>query len=415
MLDPAIQAFLNERKSKWLKKKINPGTPENEQADINQQALEVFSLAEWLPDAAKRAKQLSMVSHPGKFSHPSAKISSVIAERERQADGFLRSGNVEADLDVLGNAAALDVYKFLSIKLSDGQTVLAHLEQQSDTIQQQFTFPSTPFPEIKTGLLTIKQNKQSNTKTSARVKQVYFPVNENEYHLLSVLTPSSLMFKLKQRINDWRFSEEVKAIREAKKNNQMHEKTLSEIYGLTVIGFGGTKPQNISVLNSQNFGTAYLLSSVPPNLEQRYTQPPRTSFFINSLYAKNYSDEFTQLHKLLVNENNNIHIRNKRDWLIRNIIYQVADKLWQVRFLPVGWSLSDNYQQLPLWQKIWLDQHYQQQRSVDENYLTTVKQELAIWLINSYKKIHDDKAVNLGDDQLKAIKDLIEDCEEALR
>jgi CRISPR-associated protein Csy1 len=72
-----------------------------------------------VPDAAKRVTQLSMVSHPSKFSHPSAKTSSVIAKVEQSNDGYLRSGNVDYSLDVFGNAAAMDVFKFLSLPLNE--------------------------------------------------------------------------------------------------------------------------------------------------------------------------------------------------------------------------------------------------------------------------------------------------------
>ena len=415
MLDPAIQTFLNERKELWLKNKIKKNSPDSEQLKLKALAEERFSLIEWLPDAAKRAWQLSMVSHPGKFSHPSAKISAVIAKAKQANDGLLRSGNVKAGLDVLCNAAALDVHKFLNLQMKDQLTVLEHLEQKSEKIQEQFAIPSTSFEEIETGLLAIKRATDQSIKTSERVKQVYFPLEDQTYHLLSILTPSSLMFKLKEKINYWRFSDEVKQIREARKNNQHHPKTLLEYYELSVIGFGGTKPQNISVLNNHNGGTAYLLSSIPPELEKRRIQPPRSNFFVGYLKPAHYAEEFVSLHKLLASDHNNIHIRNKRDRIIRNIIYQVADRLWQVRYLPAGWSQSDNYKQLPLFQKTWLDQNYQSERQENEDYLGQVKNELSIWLINSYQKLLGDSALNLGDEQLKAIRELCEDCEEALR
>src|SRR5690606_40850715 len=63
-------------------------------AELQQQAHDKFSLQEWLPDAAKRVAQLSMVSHPSKFSHPSAKTSSVIAQAKYKADGYWRSGQI---------------------------------------------------------------------------------------------------------------------------------------------------------------------------------------------------------------------------------------------------------------------------------------------------------------------------------
>lgn len=415
MIDPAIQNFLSERKESWLKKKIDSKTTAEQERELTQEANELFALATWLPDAAKRAKQLSLVSHPAKFSHPSAKTSSIIAVAAKKADGFVRSGNTTEQLDVFGNAAAMDVYKFLSLALVDGQTVLSHLEQTTPTIQQQFTLPAASYTELAASLLAIKSTDTDKAVTSAIVKQVYFPVSEKNYHLLSVLTPSSLMFTLKQRINTLRFSEEAKAAREAKKNNQSYEDELAEIYSLTVIGFGGTKPQNISVLNSQNYGTAYLLESLPPILKKRSVNPPKSNFFSNSLRLKDFQEDFDQLHKQLSSDTNNIHVRNQRDWLIKNIIYQVADKLWQIRYLDAGWSTSDNYQNLPPQQKIWLDQHYKETRQQQTDWQDDIKTALVRWLSNSYKTTQGDKALSIDDDRYKPhFIRLIDECETAL-
>jgi len=416
MLDVNIQNFLDERKAAWLKKKINNKLSDEERLELEQQAQEEFSLAVWLPNAAKRAGQLSLVSHLGKFSHPSAKISSIIATLPKRADGFLRTGNVAADLDVFGNAAAMDVYKFLSIALSDNKTVLVHLEEATPEIEQQLNIPSVPFAEIKQGLLAIKQGNHVPIKTSARVKQVYFPIDDNNYHLLSVVTPSNLVFKLKQRINIMRFSDEAKAARVAKKNSRKHDDSLSEVYGLSVIGYGGTKPQNISVLNSQNGGTAYLLPSMPPALSKKSIWPPKDNFFTNTLWVKKYEDDFLEFHKLLESEINNRHLRQQRDWLIKRIINQVSDRLWMIRHIEPGWSDAENYQQLPEYQKIWLDQKYAETRETSTtDWLDAVKTGLARWFLNTYVKIMGDKAIALGGDEIPHIKAMIDQCEEAVR
>jgi CRISPR-associated protein Csy1 len=223
------------------------------------------------------------------------------------------------------------------------------------------------------------------------------------------------MFKLKERINNMRFPDEAKEVREAKRNQRYHENDLSEVYGLSVVGFGGTKPQNISVLNSQNGGTAYLLSSMPPVLNARTIQPPKTNFFSNTLWVKAYQDDFQKLHALFAGDTNNIHIRKKRDWLTRSIIYQVSDRLWMIRYLEAGWSESDTYQQLPKYQKIWLDQFYTDTREDNADWLDAVKDDLSLWFLRAYKKVMDNKALSLGDEQLPYFKSMIEDCEEALR
>ncbi len=415
MLDSAIEQFLNDRKAGWLKKKIKSGTTDEEKEALEKLGAEEFSLDVWLPYAAKRAKQLSLVSHPGKFSNPSAKTTNIIAEGVSKPDGLLRSGNVLTELDVLGNAAALDVFKFLSLKIEDGNTVLYHLENKTKVIREQLTVPSLPFTEIEKGLLAIKQNDGEIIKTSGKVKQVYFPVtNENEYHLLSILTPSTIMFALKDRIRTMHFSEITKEARESKKGNKQNDEGFSEVYGLSVVGFGGTKPQNISVLNSNNGGAAYLLSSIPPSLNDRKIHPPKRDFFTDSLWLKRFEEDFQNFHSLLVSDPNNVHIRRKRDQIIKSIIYQVVDRLWQVRYLEAGWSESDNYRNLPGYQKIWLDQKYQEQRQTDISWFDAVQSRLARWFGSAYKELIGTKALPLGDDLVTHLKSIISECEGGL-
>lgn len=417
MLDPAIQDFLNERQELWLKKKITSRTSDEEKVTLEQEAKELFALNQWLPDAAKRAKQLSLVSHPSKFTHPSAKTSSIIAHAERRPDGYLRTGNVEVELDVFGNAAAMDVYKFLSICLKDGQSVLQHLEQQTDTITKQFTLPGTSYEELASELLAIKQDDNTQSQTSGRVKQVYFPVDieDEEYHLLSVLTSSGMMYQLKERLNKMRFSESTKAAREAKKKNEASDNGYSDILGLAVIGFGGTKPQNISVLNSKNGGVANLLSSMPPVLNKRHFSPPAKDFFSNALNPHYLKEDFQNLHKQLSHDQNNVHIRRNIDWQIKNIIYQLIDTSWRIRRLDAGWSQAERCESLPLFQKIWLDQFYAEARSEDSKWLDSVKTEIARWFIKTYRKLLGDESIQRDDALLLNLKNIISDCEEALK
>ncbi len=101
MLDIAIKKFLFDRKSARIKSKLKPNTTKLEKTEIENEANKAFLLDNWLPDAAKRAGQLSLVSHPSKFSHPSAKTSPIIANNQRDVDGFLRTGNVDVELEYM--------------------------------------------------------------------------------------------------------------------------------------------------------------------------------------------------------------------------------------------------------------------------------------------------------------------------
>jgi CRISPR-associated protein Csy1 len=405
MLDEAIVTFLSERKATKLK-----GVSDSEQI---QKIEETFHPENWLATESKKAGGLAITSHPPKFSHPDVSkksITSTCAVAECK-NGFLRTGNVADTLsDIFGNAATQGaIYELLLLKLSDGKTVLTHLEEKTDYIQQQFKFASMPFDELRENFLAIKQDKSSKVRTSGQLKQVYFPVSD-DYHLLSVLTPSGLMFALKEKIQHIRFSEETKLAREAEKNNAFHENGFNELYDLTVIGFGGTKPQNISVLNSKYGGTAYLLPSIPPSFKIRNFQIPTSDFFKNSIYPNLYKDSFEAFHRLITTNINNINIRDGRDNIIEFVIDEIIERSWQLRQLDANWSKKTN---LPMYQKIWLDNAFLEERENSDDWLNRVIKELSHWFFDSYKKVVKD-AEFLGDEDLRHIRTLIEENQDGL-
>ncbi len=403
MLDNAIQAFLLERKAVKMKSVGNKCQAHHIE--------DSFLPENWIPDAAKRAGQLSLVSHPSKFTHPSAKTSSIVFKSEFVADGFLHSGNAEAELDVFGNAAALDVYKFLSLELMDGKTVLAHLEEDTSSIQAQFSGISTPFEKLRANFLAIKRDKFPKIRTSSQVKQVYFPVQDN-YHLLSILTPSGLIFSLKDRLQTLRFSGETKQAREAEKNNVFHSRGFDELHDLVVIGFGGTKPQNISVLNNKFHGESYLLTCIPPQIKSRAMSTPSTDFFKNSVYPSLYKDSFKVFHRLIAQEASQLLINDNENSVIDCMMDAIIGRIWQLRQVEAGWSEKT---QLPHYQKIWLDALFTQEREKDDSWLVLVIHDCVFWFIDGYKKIMSKEAKVLSEEVVRQIKCRIEKHQDGLR
>lgn len=403
----SIHTFLNERKELWLKDRLKKAKDDAEIAELQQQANDKFHLKEWLPDAAKRVVQLSMVSHPSKFSHPSAKTSSIIAPVSASKDGYLRTGNVDYPLDVFGNAAAMDVYKFLCLSLSNELSVLDGFEQDDQKLKKLIQQSSLDFETLKNNFLIIKQN-DTTSKTDHLIKQVYFPIAQDEYHLLSILTPSGLITRLKQKIDLMRFSEQTKLAKENRKKNEHDAEGYADIFDLTVTAYGGTQPQNVSVLNSQNAGRAYLLSSCPPTLEKRAIRLPKTDFFTQCLYRKNYQESFVQLHKFMQLDINNNAIRTA----IRNIIGFVIDQILLQAFkiretYPEAWSDQDYYVSLPKLQRIWLDQQYQNERENDAEWRDEISQNIARWILRSYEKVIAD-SYTLGTGELLAVQQQVE-------
>lgn len=402
----SITTFFADRKAAWLKTKLKTAEEPDEQAAIQQEAEGKFSLPTWLPDAARRAAWLAMVSHPSKFSHPSAKTSPVIAKSTQSNDGYLRSGNVDYELDVFGNAAAMDVYKFLHLPLDDGQTLLQHLEQDTEQAKRLLNVPTADYHSLRAGFLAVKQKDVGN-RTDGLVKQVYFPVDD-DYHLLSILTPSGILVQAKSRIDAMRFSEATKQARDSRRKNAYHADGFDDIPGLTVTVYGGTKPQNISILNNQNAGRAYLLSSIPPTFDQRKVRLPTRHFFRNSLSARRFQDSFQTLDKLMCSGINNIHIRDGIRNTLRYLIDAVLRQAFAIRATGPEWSNTDRYQGLPLAQRIWLDDSYLEQREQSDAWLDEVAGDFARWIVRTYEYLCKDSRTKLGDDALPELATLVE-------
>lgn len=421
MPDPAIHTFFDERKEAWLKKKTKPSMDAEEIARLETECEQVFSGEHWLPSAAKRAGQISISTHPCTYSHPSARknkngyVSSIIASTPRSEDGYLRSGNVVVESDALGNAAALDVYKFLRLQMQDGETLLWHIQRDSPVAKALLSIQSEDYQILKDGFLAM-MTMSGDIVTSSKIKQVFFPV-ESGYHLLSLLSNSGMIYELRGRIDRLRFSEELKALREAKYNNEYSEQGFKEMRDITTIGYGGTKPQNISVLNSQNGGKARLLLSVPPVLTKREVQFPTKDFFRSAIRYYDIQDGLRALHNIFHTDSDSIiprrNLETGRDHRIEDILDAIILRMAVLRRISSE-QFYEGSSQLPMYQKIWLCDAYVQRRQLEEAWLDELCEEIIRWMMQAYKKIISG-SYTLGPAEREFFKQVVSTHREALR
>jgi CRISPR-associated protein Csy1 len=139
-----IEEFLNERKDLRIKaktkdftKKENRNPNEIEKQEIISNAQNEFSFENWIVSKSKNAYQVKISTHPSKFSHPDAKTSNIYFSGTQKNDGFLRSVNINSGFDGFGNAAQMDIFKFLDLCYAD-KTILDHIKNQSDEFKQVF-------------------------------------------------------------------------------------------------------------------------------------------------------------------------------------------------------------------------------------------------------------------------------------
>lgn len=423
MPDPAIMEFFETRKENWLKNELKKVDDENQRQQIILQADDKFNPNHWIPDAARRAGQIKISTHPCTFSHPSARknsngyVTPIISLKESKNDGYVRTGNTNAEKDALGNAASLDVYKFLSLIMIDGRSLIEHIQAETNIAKELLTIQTDTYENLRDGFMAMVNNEESQIITSSKIKQVYFPIEPNKYHLLSILSNSGLIFELRNRIDLLRFSDKQKRLREVKRNNEFSEESFKEIYDTLTIGYGGTKPQNISVLNNQYGGKAKMLLCVPPVLTRREIRFPRNNFFRDSIRYYHIREPLERLHGIFKTGLDSViprkNIESGRDNRIEEILDTIILRMAVLRSISYE-QYYEKSSKLPEHQKIWLLDSNKNKRDESDEWLNTLCNEISRWIGEAYKRQIKNPVI-LGTAETSYIEEIIKKNKEALR
>lgn len=368
-----VEGFIQER----LQLKLDKLKSDNEESLLEQrQVLQQAHVREtWLADAARRAPQIQLASHTLKPIHPDARGTNLYVDNPVCTDPNLVGTHTlqghGAD-DVVGNAAVLDVFKFLKLQYN-GQTLLTRLSRKDNAALQAFSDDGKAAVEWAQAFASIVDGKGS-AASHTLAKQLYFPLLENNYHLLAPLFPTALVHGVHIRLQEDRFSDASKAARTARRGKQPHDHGYCDYPGMAVRNMGGSKPQNISQLNSERGGANYLLASLPPVWKDQGTQPPLR---VASVFRKQgiiYRDRTVNqiaktlqaFLKSLVDVDSNVRIRAKRADLVQAIIDRVIDIATELQCLNAGWS-ADPACKLSWEQKQWLDRDALEAAQADQD------------------------------------------------
>ena len=404
-LRAAIQAFLQER----LDAKLKPLPPD----DPKRQTVQAqFEFKTWITDAARRAGQIQVVTHALKATHPDARGTSLYKPPQSLAQHPFVGSHCLPDSfagDVVGNAAALDVYKLLRIR-HDGRTLLdGMLAGDADLLAalSDDAAEAQAWVDAFIGIAAPRGTPASHT----RAKQIYWLVGEDPrddagYHLLAPLYASSLAHEVYTTINEDRFGDPAKAARQARRDEVYSDTAVHEYPHLAVQKLGGTKPQNISQLNSERGGNNYLLASLPPLWEASELRAPLR--MENALHAFGRLREVRRLVRELAaflksDPDKTMDTRNSvDDWFA-----QIVDELLHYgnlvqHTLEAGWS-ADAECELLEHQQLWLDPR----RAIDDAEFAQ-KLNAMSWP----DRVRDDFAKWLNDRLSKAAKLPMGDAEE---
>lgn len=366
------------------------------------------TLPAWMEERIKQVPACAVGTHIGKFSHPDAKVT-IWDRSAAYSDGYVVTSSTEPPWDIAVNAAFMSTAKLLLQPLEDNKSLLYHIMERDQVFEEEWQDTG-----LDNGLYEALQKavfqlagRSGAEDTDDRLKQVYFPVGPNEYHLLTVMPASSLMFAVRRRIKH--IEETTRRCREEKKD-ELYGTDHDELWDTTEISFGGTKPQNISCLNNDYGGTAYLLPSLPPVFARRQVRLPVKDFWHEAMTYRQYEPVFRQLHKLFSMEENNKTLRDQIKATVRDLLDMAAAAAFVIREEAAGWSGCERYSRLPQPQKIWLDRQYAAQWPELE-WRDEVSTSFGRWFIKTYEQMAKQDKVMLGDEELRFFK---YECRDAL-
>ena len=357
-LRATINRFLEERRDGKLEK-LAADDPQR------QSLIAQFEFTTWIDDAARRVGQIQVVTHSLKATHPDARGTNFYRPPEaltkHEAVG---SHNLVTDFsgDVVGNAAALDVHKFLKVEYEGRKLLDLMLAGDVDLLSalSDDKAQADAWAQAFTGIVESRGKLASHTQA----KQLYWlieghdPLEDASYQLLAPVYASSLAHRVFQTINEDRFGEPAKVARQARRDGVFSEQGFREYPHLAIQNLGGTKPQNISQLNSERGGKNYLLASLPPLWKSDDMRAPLNMATVFPSFGRRQAVRplVRELRAFLsTHPDKTMGVRNDRDdWTDRIIdeLLQFASLAHQT--LKPGWSASSDCD-LPRAEQLWLD------------------------------------------------------------
>lgn len=419
-----ITEFLDER----LETKISGlNNDDPERASKEKQLRQRFQRETWIADAARRVSQLQLVTHPAKATHPDSKASSLYIPPSCLPQHEVVGSHVlgeDVPTDVVGNAAALDVFKFLKLEHS-GRTLLSRALEGESELARAFS------DDVEQGMKWVRRfagitESSGSITADPRAKQIYWlvgeePTRNEDFDLLAPLYSTVLAHRIHSSVSHSRFGEASKAARNAHRDGEYSEYEHREYPHRATQSFGGSKPQNISQLNSERGGTNYLLASLPPNWRSSSVRPLLSvdSAFRAFGGRPTVRQNLRELERFLEKDPKpNESTRKYRDALVAALIDELIVFAAELRELEPGWS-ADPACRLPEEESFWLDPErcandvdFAQRRNATD-WVAEIRERFAAWL---NQRLH--RKLPVGDAEHKywadALKKEVDAFEEVL-
>ena len=342
----------------------------------------------WLSWAAEKADGVSLATHVIKLTHSGISRASCFYDKGTvQKKSYLTTAHIQKPvIDGTGNAALSPIADLLRLKNRNG-TLAEQILADDDSGLAPFAKNREQLGDWISGVKKALDNPQKSSHYLA--KQVYFPVADNGYHLLSIVPSSSLCHELFERFQDY-WSERQEEARDCKKNKKYSSDLCVRYPNKAALKVTASNPQNVSILNGKRKGQWLLLSCQAP-VWKSTTKPPvnKRSLFQGEIHYWSLESS-KKLQRLLLTVKNkklsasNPKIHARLSALVEDIIDLVFDYAASIQNLEnqAGWSR--NAKKLKRSHQFWLDpfrdgdEFQQLRKSVD--WQADICRDFSLWL-----------------------------------
>lgn len=322
-------------------------------AETRRAALrETWRWPQLLDEGMKYLGQVQLATHLVKAVHPDPPVRSAtnLLVRPQEMPALQEVGShvlgEDFDLDATGNGAVnkkvADLAAVLMETRFEGRSLLARLQANDADVVTALGMEAE-----QAALLADIDGPRCPTPASHRkLKQLYWltgtdPLDDGQYHLLAPLYATSLAHRVFKRFRAERFGDAARQAQEARKARQFHDRPIRSWPGMAEQKLGGTKPQNISQLNSERRGSNLLLASLPPQWRSRDVVPllQTETLFHRFGWRPEVRRGVRELRRFLATQPPQIKdTRDTRDDLAEALTDQFLLFAAEMRELPPGWS-----------------------------------------------------------------------------
>lgn len=310
---------------------------EEEYQNTKSKLAKKYHPTEWLDFASTNSSSVTFATHVAKLTHSKIDSPSLYDNINTNKNNTLTTFSlkeIETDGAVAGNQFA-PIYQFLILE-NKGLILAEALTIDGKTILESFTDDKE---QLNSWLRQFKEVTQaSELSTHSLAKQIYFPIDKGNYHLLSNMISSSVAHHVFTELfnNDMR-----------KSRKKYFEKKYSKNYFFdypykAALSATASNHSNASQLNGKRSGKLYLFNAQPPTWQIQIEPPARFSSMFNVYAIKDAcTDDINSLRKMLVNAQDIYRkpeiLRGLENWC-KSIADEVLTYASQMQQIESGWS-----------------------------------------------------------------------------